>query len=395
MGLWPDRPPVCAIEKDALDTQSRRKNMLLLLNGDRLGGSRGEQCDMSRAGLFVRGHLARTPALVVCAVAIVSLAAPGAEASGSTGRHGSPGPAPITWLAAGDSYSSGQGLAHTSGACARGDSGVSLAYPIQAYDDLRKLMPELKDPYLTACSGAVIANYFNAGDAERLPEWRPAGSRYDLVTFTFGGNTVDFSGVISQCVLGPFHEVHASAPGHKCPENAWVRQQIAQRLGAPFVAFLREVAGRTVVPGGNVVVLGYPYLMADPASWPAADRAAGSCQGITVADAYQLRSEAADLNATIARDVAEVNAEQPNGVHLSFLDVNSGGRAGPVVIPRNDPLLFEPAASGSHNLCGSGAAWMNGIDVLDLNRSFHPLLPGYVAEGHLLAQVLLHLDWRP
>ena len=350
---------------------------------------------MSRARLLVRGHLARTSTLAVCVLALVSLAAPGGVASGGTRGRGSLGSAPITWLAAGDSYSSGRGLQHTSGTCARGDSSGSLAYPIQAYDDLRKLMPELKYPYFTACSGAVIANFFNAGDAEHLPEWRPAGARYDLVTFTFGGNTVDFSGVITQCVVGPFREVHASAPGHKCPENAWVRQQIARKLGAPFVAFLREVADRTVVPGGNVVVLGYPYLIADPASWPAADRSAGSCQGITEADAYQLRGEAADLNASIARDVATVNAEQLNGVHLSFLDVNSGGRAGPVVIPRDDPSLFEPAASGSHNLCGPGAAWLNGIDVLNLNRSFHPSLPGNVAEGRLLANVLLHLDWRP
>ena len=350
---------------------------------------------MRRAGLFVRRHLARTCTVVMCVVALVSLAAPGGEASASMRSRGSLGSAPITWLAAGDSYSSGRGLEHTSGPCARGVSSGSLAYPIQAYDDLRKLMPELEQPYFTACSGAVIANFFNTGDAEHLPEWRPAGARYDLVTFTFGGNTVDFSGVITQCVVGAFHEVHASAPGHKCPEDAWVRQQVARKLGAPFVAFLREVADRTVVPGGNVVVLGYPYLMANPASWPAADRSADSCQGITEADANQLRGEAEDLNATIARDVAAVNAEHLDGVHLSFLDVNTGGRAGPVVITRNDPYLFEPAASGSHNLCGAGAPWLNGIDALDLSRSFHPSLPGNVAEGHLLAQVLPHLDWRP
>lgn len=326
-------------------------------------------------------------AVVLCLVAAGALPT-AAAAAGKAPAKERVSAAPITWLAAGDSYSSGEGITGTVGPCARGD-----AYPVQAYDDLRKVMPRLKDPVFTACSGAVTANFFGAGDAEHLPEWRPAGTRYDLVTFTLGGNTVDFSGVISQCVLGALHQVHASAPGHKCPEDAWVRQKIAQELGAPYVAFLRHLAQEAVVPGGDVVVLGYPDLLATPTSWPAADRSADSCQGITEADARQLRSEAGDLNDTLAHDVAVVNAAHPNGVHLSFLAVNTGGQVGPVTIPRDDPYLFEPAAAGSHDLCGSGAAWLNGIEMLDLDRSFHPDLPGNVAEGHLLAQVLPHLDW--
>jgi hypothetical protein len=342
---------------------------------------------------FVRARSARIVTLLVCVAALVSLTAVAGGAAANGHGRDSGSATPITWLAAGDSYSSGQGLDHTTGACARGVAGGALAYPIQAYDDLRKAMPGLKDPDFTACSGAVIANFFNSGDAEHLPEWRPAGTRYDLVTFTFGGNTVDFSGVITQCVLGAFHEVHASAPGHKCPEDSWVRQQIAQEIGAPFASFLGQVAGKAVVPGGNIVVLGYPDLMANPTSWPAGNRSADSCDGITEADAAQLRGEAGDLDARIAHDVAVVAAEHPNGVHLTFLGVNTGGKAGSVVIPRSDPYLFEPAASGSHNLCGAGAAWLNGIDGSDLDQSFHPSLPGNVAEGRLLAQLLPHLDW--
>ncbi len=354
---------------------------------------------MSRGGSIVpracarMGVKAAMAAMAAFVLALVSLTAGPGGAAERTRIADLAGAAPISWLAAGDSYSSGQGLSTTSGACARGVSSGSLAYPLQAYDDLRKAMPELEAPDFTACSGAVTANFFDSGDAEHEPEWRPTGTRYDLVTFTFGGNTVDFSGVIAQCVVGALDEVHASAPGHRCPEDTWVRQQIAGKLGAPFVSFLRQVADEAVAPGGNVVVLGYPDLMADPATWATVDRSASSCQGITEADATQLRGEAGDLDSTIAHDVAVVNAAHPNGVHLSFLGVNTGGQAGPVAIPRDDPYLFEPTASGSHNLCGTGAAWLNGIEVLDLNRSFHPSLPGNVAEGHLLAQVLPRLTW--
>jgi hypothetical protein len=346
-----------------------------------------------RGGLMVRRHLVRTAALLVSVVALVALVASSATASGATGSgdgHGrrTASTSPITWLAAGDSYSAGRGLSTAAGPCARAVAGGALAYPLQAYGDLRKSMPKLAAPTFTACSGAVIANFFSAGDAEHLPEWRPPGTRYDLVTFTLGGNTVDFSGVITQCVIGAFDAVHASAPGHKCPEDSWVRQQIAQRLGAPYVAFLREVAEKSVVPGGNVVVIGYPDLIAAPTSWPASDRSADSCQGITEADATQLRGEAVDLNATIEHDVAVVNDGHPNGVHLSFLGVDTGRGIAPVSTPRNDPYLF-----GNHDLCGAGAAWLNGIDSADLSGSFHPSLPGNVAEGDLLAQVLPHLVW--
>lgn len=334
------------------------------------------------------GHVAHIGTVLLCLVAVVALPAAATGAAGRAHASESVSATPLTWLAAGDSYSSGRGLSGAVGPCARGD-----AYPIQAYDDLRRVMTRLKDPIFTACSGAVTANFFGSGDAEHRPEWRPAGTRYDLVTFTLGGDTVDFSGVIAQCVLGALEQVHASAPGHKCPEDTWVRRQIAQRLGSPYVAFLRHLAGAAVVPRGNVVVLGYPDLMAAPTSWPRADRSADSCQGITEADARQLRSEAEDLNGTLAHDVAVVNAAHPNGVHLSFLPVNTGGQTGPVVTPRDDPYLFEPKANGSHDLCGSGDAWLNGVDLQDLDRSFHPDLPGNVAEGHLLAQVLPHLEW--
>ncbi len=349
---------------------------------------------MARSGGLLGGNgVGRIGALVVSVATIVALTA---TAGGVTeGGHSRPSASrsSISWLAAGDSYSAGEGLSNATGPCARAASGTSLAYPLEAYEDLRQVMPALESPNFTACSGAVVANFFNADDAEHLPEWRPTGTRYDLVTFTMGGNTVDFSGVITQCVVGVLDQVHASAPGHKCPEDSWVRQLIAQKLGSPYVSFLRQVADEAVVPGGNVVVLGYPDLMADPTSWPAADRAADSCQGITEVDAEQLRGEAGDLNATIAHAVAVVNAEHVNRVHLSFLPVNTGGQVGPVTIARSDPYLFEPSASSSHNLCGAGVAWLNGIDELDLNRSFHPDLPGNVAEGHLLAQVLPHLDW--
>lgn len=97
------------------------------------------------------------------------------------------------------------------------------------------------------------------------------------------------------------------------------------------------------MPGGNIVVLGYPELIELPKFWPFVLKHAGVCEGIGTGDATQLRGDAGDLNATLSQDAAVVNAQHPNGVHLSFLDVNGGSTSGPIKIRATDPNVFEPS----------------------------------------------------
>jgi hypothetical protein len=80
-----------------------------------------------------------------------------------------------------------------------------------------------------------------------------------------------------------------------------------------------------------------------------------------------------------------VNAAHPNGVHLTFVDVNSGGSAG---IARSDRSLFEPSSGARHNLCSS-QPWLNGFSSIDYGSgSFHPKQAGHDAMGALAAQVI-------
>ena len=311
---------------------------------------------------------------------------------------------PLRWLAAGDSYSSGEGLPHSTGPCAQANPGSgSRAWTQAAYQDLGPDKSGFQVPTLAACTGAQSWRFFEPGTSivhvfhqRTLPaEWSRAMGRFGLVTFTFGGDDLDFGGVVKQCIGLPFAAKYPSDPGHRCPKDSLLRTNIAS-FGKGFAQLLRTIATDAVTTGGRILVLGYPELIEAPSLWPQKNRQLGHCAdlagtlGLRSADAYEIRGLAGDLNATIGRDVAAVNPEHPNQVQLAFVDVNSGGSVG---IARDDPHLFEPSRGVRHNLC-SQAPWLNGVTTIDGgNGSFHPNQAGENAMGALAAAALVHLHW--
>jgi hypothetical protein len=289
----------------------------------------------------------------------------------------------LSWLAAGDSYSSGEGLPHATGHCAQARPGSgSEAWPFAAHDGLGKTQPALASPTFTACTRATTAQFFDSKKIKyylknvTLPaEWNPSMGRFDLVSFTFGGDDVRFADVIIQCVTKPALRL-------SCPGDALLRKRIAE-FGRGYGAFLRKVANQAVVRGGNILVLGYPELIEKPSLWSARARVLG-CGHLTPTDADELRGLAGDLNATLGANVAEVNRQHPKGVHLTFVDVTSGGSAG---ISPVDPNLFEPATGSRHEVCSS-KPWINPLSAIDRkNGSYHPKQAGQNAMGALAAQV--------
>ena len=312
----------------------------------------------------------------------------------SAGADGAKTPArPITWLAAGDSYSSGEGLPHSTGGCAQAPGDSSRAWAQVAASTVQDTGSiKLASPLtFRACTGALSSQFF-AAQGNNAAEWSPADGKYDLVTFTFGGDDVDFPNIIKQCIgLPVFSHYVQPDPGHMCPADATLRQRVKDNVQNVYPDFLRKVAKNAVNANGNVVVLGYPELVEDPQFWGVLAKYTHLCSGITDADARELRGLAGDLNATIGNAVNQANSEHPNGVHFTFLDINSGGSNG---IGRADPRLFEPSQGTRHNLC-AGDPWMNGLSTIDyLQGSFHPKQAGLDAEGSMLAQVLTtSLDW--
>jgi len=127
----------------------------------------------------------------------------------------------ITWLAAGDSYASGAGLTNTTKACARGigSDGESSTWAIVAADRLNSQRAQtgktMDDPMLVACTGAISDQFFNADGSSNYPEWSPSMHRFNLVTFSFGGDDIGFPSIIKHCVV------------QLCPPNRAVRQKIS------------------------------------------------------------------------------------------------------------------------------------------------------------------------
>ena len=73
-----------------------------------------------------------------------------------------------SWLAAGDSYSSGEGLPHAEGPCARAVRGSgSLTWADVARDRIALALPALGSPRLVACTGARSGDFFSSN------QWTP------------------------------------------------------------------------------------------------------------------------------------------------------------------------------------------------------------------------------
>lgn len=280
-----------------------------------------------------------------------------------------------SWLAAGDSYSSGLGLPHATGDCARALPGSgSVNWADVARNRIGDGLPALERPRLVACAGALSADFFSSD------QWVPSMGRFDLVTFTFGGNDIRFSRVIEQCI-GLAGDGLPSDPGHNCPQESLLRARITSKLETPFRDLLTRVANEAVVRGGHIVVLGYPELVELPDLWPAG---LSSCSLIGVEDAHELRGLGGHLNATVGYSVRVVDSARPNRVRVTFVDVNSGGGA----ISRDDPNLFEPASGARHNLCAS-EPWINGFSWIGYGSgSFHPKQAAHDAMGALAAQII-------
>jgi hypothetical protein len=216
--------------------------------------------------------------------------------------------------------------------------------------------------------------------------------RYDLITFSFGGDDIGFPSIVQHCL-----------DKQGCPPDQAVRKKIAD-LGTTGVykgslhipsypTFLQHVAQAAATKGGNVVVMGYPEIVEVPTLWPSGKT---SCAGFSVTGANTVRGWAGDLNATIGNAVAQVNGLPPsqrNGVHFTFIDPVTGQSANG--ISPSDLNLFEPSSGTRHELCSEGhEAWVNGFsNAHPLTRSFHPNQPGEDAMGNLAVEAIRGLIW--
>jgi hypothetical protein len=261
----------------------------------------------------------------------------------------------------------------------------------------------------------VTADLFNPtpGGGPQGPQWRPDDGRYDLVTFSFGGNDVGFVSVIYDCLgldavssfAGPvwarknltcdFTEeevrdrvrrlgspddplcVLPGVLGFEPPEVADCGEADARRM-EPLPALFDHLAADVVNPGGWVVVVGYPLPFANPDSESWLERKTSSCAGVWLDDFKLIRSLVSSLNSRLAELVREADEARPNGVRYRFVDIQSA-----TDLP-DDLARSSLYGRGSHDICGD-KPWLNGIttgagdvvpDLDDLRRNYRNLVDG-------------------
>ncbi|WP_157571851.1 SGNH/GDSL hydrolase family protein [Nocardioides alkalitolerans] len=239
--------------------------------------------------------------------------------SGST-SVGALAPAGSSYVALGDSYSSGTGTRSYI------DDGTECLRSTQAFPSLIAAANDYSLDY-RACSGAVVADV----QANQLAALSAAT---DLVTITIGGNDADFTGVITECALpGWASDCNAAID----TSQAFVSGTLPSRLSGLYGQI------SAAAPNATVVVAGYPRLFMGE-----------DCNALT----WISPEEQARLNATADQLNATTRAAATSA-GFSFVDPTS--------------------AFTGHAVCDD-PEWLNGLSN-PIVESYHPNVAGH-AQGY-------------
>jgi hypothetical protein len=283
-------------------------------------------------------------------------------------------------LALGDSFSSGEGLpadvttenlpefCHRSTAAwpelaaslvktGEGslDPGFQWAPEVQRQRDAATI-PALPETELEfrACSGATVSatDYVNNPQPESKHFSGQFGStrksRYDIVLMSLGGNDSGFGKTIETCTISygvpravayfaqmPVLQIITSLQNPQCPVD-W--NGLEKTIDSVELSSMYEsLASDRINTGGQLLVLTYPLLIADPSTWSSFNL--GRCGVMSENDARQIRSLAARLNQRIIDAANE--ADGVNSVSVEVIRAD---------------LLFD-----GHELCGPKGEWLRGL----------------------------------
>jgi hypothetical protein len=226
-----------------------------------------------------------------------------------------PPPPPFTYVALGDSYSSGEGnppfddgtdVFKSTGKRDRRLNGChrsAVAWPRQ--------LGATSDTHL-ACSGATIPDLYSAQEGlapdnvDQISRLRTvelslakSGDHVDLVTLTIGGNDVGFGAIIGDC---------------------WVRECLAhddknlrdiRRLRLPVADALKTI--KVQVPFARVVLVGYPRV------FPGQQSGSTRCGWLTPREQMRANTLSAEMDVTLHKA-----ADDAGVTYVSVLDALDG-----------------------------------------------------------------------
>lgn len=227
-----------------------------------------------------------------------------------------------TYVALGDSYSSGVGSGSydiSSGACKRST---------KAYPELWASAHTLTSFAFTACSWARTGDVVSG-------QLGPVNSSTSLISISIGGNDAGFSDVMTTCVL--YSE--STCLSRVAQARTFVDDRLPGLLDTAYTAI--HAKG----PHAHVVALGYPHFYQVP----------GDCRlGLSNTSRSAVNAAADDLDEVIAKQAADHG--------FTFADVR-GSFVG-------------------HELC-SGSSWLNSV-TYPVDESYHPTAAGQLG-GYLPA----------
>lgn len=379
-----------------------------------------------------RGRSVSAVATVAVALACATAVAGGAPAAGASDAGS------LTWLAIGDSVSSGLGLSPREEApsswgkdCYRATSGRDVAWPVQAARELDQAGDEV-DQQFTACSGTVTDDwarevaegYQRAGVTLSTPttdsgipmessplvreivELADSGRRWDVISVSFGANNIDSGAFVEGCIdisiSGGRDLDWGDAGWGGCDASReTIRQQVDALAGnapstdmvngrVPLVAHagddLRDLLpmydslARFVNPGGVVIVVGYPQLVEAP------ERTLAS----------ELWKVPEHLLASIGNCTGIAYHDIPT-VRWAFSQLNTGiehavEQADSTWAPQRVRFRFIDTATdvfeterGRHGLC-TRDPWIGDTSQLSSGGAMHPNAAGHAALGRAVAQ---------
>jgi peptidoglycan hydrolase-like protein with peptidoglycan-binding domain len=316
---------------------------------------------------------------------------PSVPAPGASDASTAPStPAPLRYVALGDSYSSGEGLAPfqpgsdtPTDTCHRSD---------QAYSQYVTPKPDV----FAACSGQTTAALTKAVMSGQEPD---QDSRLDqntgLVTFTFGGNDADWTSALTACTKLQTEVLHSTVYGNPAGCN----QQLSELPGRiemmkeNLITVYTTLLGDHAAPNAQVRVLNYPPLFPDRGGNTSGCRIGRiNPAGLQLVIAHDVEQKFVALeqqaNAAIAAAVSQVRNSVAGGDRLQLVDVDSqfGGYTGHTIscgdtgrpTPWINALRMSSSQAALLALDASGGNWDQlNTDLFDVySASFHPTHEG-------------------
>jgi lysophospholipase L1-like esterase len=279
------------------------------------------------------------------------------------------GPVNTSYIAMGDSYSSGEGTYDFPWSQAQGtqcDTGP-LAWPVQLADDQNNsgtsATLNIDQDTLVACQGertfqlGQAVNGESASELDQVTDWVKDHGPPDLLTITIGGNDLGFADILKSCFLGGTEICIKQVDSLDAKLTTGAASLIATLAGSydQVVAAAKGSSDDDDGDGPQVAVVGYPNLFPQPGGLGTALSVTRHCPWlrVTVLPVVSpfvniLLRKISDAQAALNDDIAAAAGEA--GVQFAPIPYSLSGHELCTATPYLNPLSLVKGLEGDRNI---------------------------------------------